>query len=97
MGIEMLHEPAATSSAPDEAAAYKRRLGLKNVAVYGLVYLVFMILNVATPKTMGLILVGGLNVAMVYGFGLILLAFIMAIIYNAACSRHEKEVEGEGI
>ncbi|MBE3075849.1 MAG: DUF485 domain-containing protein [Actinobacteria bacterium] len=92
----MLHEPAAHSSAPDEAAAYKRRLGLINVAVYGAVYLVFMILNVASPKTMGLILVGGLNVAIVYGFALIILAFIMAIIYNLACGRHEKEIERGG-
>jgi uncharacterized membrane protein (DUF485 family) len=94
--MSMLHEPAATSSAPDEAAAYKRRLGLINVAVYGVVYLVFMILNVATPSTMGLIIVGGLNVAVVYGFALIILAFIMAIFYNSACTKHEKKIERGG-
>ncbi len=92
----MLHEPAGGQSGPDEAAAYKRRLGLKMLAVYGAVYLVFMLLNVITPTTMGVIVLLGLNLAIIYGFGLILLAFVMAIIYNSACTKHEKEVASRG-
>ena len=91
----MLHESAVVHGA-DEAAAYKRRLGLIMLAVYGVIYLVFIIINVATPKTMGTIVVGGLNLAIVYGFALIVIAFLLAIAYNWACTRHEKSFEGEG-
>ncbi len=91
----MLHESAVVHGA-DKAAAYKRRLGLIMLAVYGVIYLVFIVINVATPKTMGTIVVGGLNLAIVYGFALIVIAFLLAIAYNWACTRHEKSFEGEG-
>jgi uncharacterized membrane protein (DUF485 family) len=94
-GMTMLHEPAAVH-AQDEAAAYKRRLGLKMLAVYGAIYIIFMIVNVAWPKAMGWIVVAGLNVAIVWGFFLIVLALVLALIYNAACTRHEKSFEREG-
>ncbi len=64
------------------------------LAVYGLVYLVFMLINVFAPRAMGAMVFLGLNLAIVYGFGLILLAFVMAIIYNSACTKHEVEVAG---
>jgi uncharacterized membrane protein (DUF485 family) len=92
----MLHEPAAAEvHGVDEAAAYKQRLGLIMLAVYGVIYLAFIILNVASPKTMGTLVVAGLNLAIVYGFALIVLAFLLAIAYNWACTRHEKSFETE--
>ena len=92
----MLHEPAPAVHGVDEAAAYKRRLGLMMLAVYGVIYVVFIVINVAWPKAMGTIVVGGLNLAIVYGFALIVIAFILAIVYNWACTRHEKSFESEG-
>ena len=91
----MLHEPAAEAHGVDEAAAYKRRLGLIMLAVYGAIYLVFIIINVAKPKLMGTIVVGGLNLAIIYGFALIVIAFLLAIAYNWACTHHEKSFESE--
>ena len=91
----MLHEPAVVHGA-DEAAAYKRRLGLIMLAIYGVIYIAFIVINVAWPKAMGTIVVGGLNLAIVYGFALIVIAFLLAIAYNWACTRHEKSFEGEG-
>jgi uncharacterized membrane protein (DUF485 family) len=91
----MLHEPAA-ARAVDKAAAYKQRLGLKMLAVYGAVYVVFVAVNVIWPRVMGHILVAGLNVAILWGFFLIVLALILALIYNAACTKREKTFEREG-
>jgi uncharacterized membrane protein (DUF485 family) len=92
----MLHEPAeAEVHGVEEAAAYKQRLGLILLAVYGTIYVVFIILNVATPRTMGTLVVGGLNLAIVYGFALIVIAFVLAVAYNWACTRHEKSFETE--
>jgi protein-S-isoprenylcysteine O-methyltransferase Ste14 len=36
----------------------------------------------------------GLNLAVLYGFGLIIVALILAVIYNAACMKEEKRLEG---
>ena len=90
----MLHEPAAVHGI-DEAAAFKRRLGLIMLAVYGVIYIFFIVINVAWPKVMGTIVVAGLNLAIVFGFALIVIAFLLAIAYNWACTRHEKSFEGE--
>ena len=65
------------------------------LAIYSLIYLVFIVIAVATPKTMGVIVVGGLNLAIIYGFALIVIAFLLAIAYNWACTRHEKTFERE--
>jgi uncharacterized membrane protein (DUF485 family) len=91
----MLHEPAAPQGI-DEATAYKRRLGLRMLAIYGVIYIFFIVINVAWPKVMGTVVVAGLNLAIVYGFALIAIAFILAIIYNWACTKHEKTFEGVG-
>jgi uncharacterized membrane protein (DUF485 family) len=91
----MLHEPAQMQREADEASRYKTRLGLIMLAVYGAIYLAFIVINVATPKVMGTIVVGGLNLAIIYGFALIVIAFILAIAYNWACSRHERSFERE--
>lgn len=90
----MLHEPAAVSGI-DEAAAYKKRLGLIMLAIYGVIYVAFIVINVVTPKTMGTVVVAGLNLAIVYGFMLIVIAFVLAVIYNVACTRHERAIESE--
>ena len=66
------------------------------MAVYGAIYVAFIIINVAWPKVMGTIVVAGLNLAIVYGFALIVIAFLLAIAYNWLCTRHEKTFEGEG-
>ena len=91
----MLHEPAEMQKEADQASHYKTRLGLIMLAVYGAIYLAFIVINVAKPRVMGTIVVGGLNLAIIYGFALIVIAFILAIAYNWACSHHEKSFESE--
>jgi uncharacterized membrane protein (DUF485 family) len=90
----MLHEPAAVHGV-DKAAAYKQRLGLKMLAVYATVYVLFVMVNVLWPRSMGWIVIAGLNLAIVWGFFLIVLALVLALIYNRACTKHEKIFERE--
>ena len=85
----MLHEPAP-QTAKDPAFGFKRRLGVILFAVYGAVYAGFVVINLVRPALMGALALGGLNLAAVYGFGLIVLALLMALVYNAACTRREK-------
>jgi uncharacterized membrane protein (DUF485 family) len=37
----------------------------------------------------------GLNLAVTYGFGLIIFALVLALIYNAMCAAKEKELNKE--
>jgi uncharacterized membrane protein (DUF485 family) len=41
---------------------------------------------------MGFELLGGQNIAIVYGFGLIVLAIVMGFIYNYFCTRMENKM-----
>ena len=84
----MQHEPAPDIG-DDAASAFKTRLGLILFMIYGLVYVGFVAINTVNPKAMGQIVFSGLNLAVVYGFGLIILAIVMGLIYNAICTRAE--------
>lgn len=88
----MFHEPAA-SSGNDYASGYKTKAGLILFFVYGFIYFGFIILNTLAPRMMEVKIVLGLNLAVTYGFGLILLAIGMGLIYNRLCTRKEKEME----
>jgi uncharacterized membrane protein (DUF485 family) len=93
----MLHEPAAQSG-PDRSQGYKSRLGVRMFLVYALIYAGFVAINIISPLTMEKTIFLGLNLAVVYGFGLIIIALVLALIYNYACGRKEAElntVDGE--
>ncbi len=90
----MLHEPA-TPAGKDPAGPYKMRLGIRMFIFYSLFYASFVAINLISPKTMGAVVFLGLNLATVYGFALIIVALIEALIYNAMC--HKKEVELEQV
>ena len=87
----MLHEPAAKTG-PDPAFQFKRRLGAWMFVLYALVYAGFVVVNLVRPGAMEIVLFGGLNVAVVYGFGLIIFALVLALIYSRACGRREKRL-----
>lgn len=89
----MLHEPAAPVG-KDPAGPYKARLGVWMFAIYALFYAAFVAINLTAPQTMGVIVVGGLNLATVFGFALIIGALLEALIYDALCHRKEIELEG---
>ena len=91
----MLHEPAAQSGA-DPAFSYKRRLGARMFILYAVIYAGFVAINLISPQVMEKTLIGGLNVAVLYGFGLIAFALILALIYNAACGRREAKLRAAG-
>lgn len=56
--------------------------------VYAIVYAGFVIINSFAPKLMGAEVLGQ-TFAVVYGFGLIIFALILALVYNALCGRAE--------
>ncbi len=87
----MGHGPA-TSWGKDNASEYKTKTGIKLFAIYCLIYSGFVAINTFAPKLMEIKVMLGLNLACIYGFGLIILAIIMGLFYNAACTKAEDKL-----
>ncbi len=86
----MLHEPA-TPAGKDPAGPYKMRLGVWMFVFYSIFYASFVAINLLSPLAMATIVFAGLNLATVYGFALIIVALIEALIYDAMCRKKEAE------
>lgn len=86
----MLHEPA-TPQGKDPSGPYKMRLGIRMFIFYALFYASFVAVNLLFPSAMGVVIVLGLNLATVFGFTLIIVALIEALIYDGLCRKKEAE------
>ncbi len=86
----MGHGPAVKLGR-DDAANYKTRLGVWMFILYTLVYAGFVVINAVNPGLMQKVILGQ-TLAVVYGFGLIVFAFVLAIIYNQLCNAAEKRM-----
>ncbi|MEC9092647.1 MAG: DUF485 domain-containing protein [Planctomycetota bacterium] len=73
---------------------YNTKLGLVLFAIYLVLYGGFVLLNSFSPQSMEITPVAGVNWAIIYGFGLILAALILSLIYGWMCLP-EEEAEAE--
>ncbi len=76
-----------SDSASTEIRRYNSRLGLYLFAIYSALYIAFVLINAFAADMMETIVVAGLNLAIVYGFGLIFTALVMALVYGVMCRR----------
>ena len=65
--------------------SYNARMGLVLFAFYLAAYVGFVVLAAVAPGIMGQPSLGGVNVAVMYGFGLIIGAFVVSILYMLLC------------
>jgi uncharacterized membrane protein (DUF485 family) len=86
----MGHGPAVKLG-KDYASGYKTKLGIWMFLAYTLIYAVFVGINSVNPSLMESTIMGQ-TLAVVYGFGLIIIAFVMAIIYNFFCNSAEERL-----
>lgn len=61
------------------------RLGLILFALYTLFYSGFVLLAAFAPESMEMTPIAGVNLAVLYGFALIIGAFVLALVYGALC------------
>jgi len=61
------------------------RVGLWLFGIYLAFYAGFVWLNAFSPETMKLTPIPGLNLAVLYGFALIITAFALALLYGILC------------
>ncbi|MCM2278663.1 MAG: DUF485 domain-containing protein [Oligoflexia bacterium] len=89
------NQPCHTDLPPkwgkDNAATYKSRLGITLFLIYSAVYFGFVLINSVSPQLMGLPMLG-MNLAVLYGFGLIAFALALAFAYNGFCTRAEERL-----
>jgi len=90
----MLHGPAADLG-KDLSISKKFRLGIIMFVFYLLVYAGFVFIGMYAPEMMGKPVLFGLNLAFVYGMGLIVLAALMGLGYNFFCTRYENLLNKE--
>ncbi|NOQ41188.1 MAG: DUF485 domain-containing protein [Desulfuromusa sp.] len=86
----MGHGPAVKLG-KDDASSYKTKLGVKMFIIYTVVYATFVMLNATNPKVMETIIFGQ-TAAVIWGFGLIILALVMALYYNRLCTKAEEQM-----
>ena len=87
-----MHEPVVNSERSDAGVErYNARLGMGLFVVYLLLYGAFVVINAVWPSWMDRAAGMGLNMAVVYGLGLIALAFVIALVYALLSKNPAKE------
>lgn len=89
-----MEKKSTTNWERDKSIKIKTKTGVWMFLVYMVVYVGFILINLINPKLMGAN-IGSLNLAIVYGFGLIVFALILAFIYNFICSRLEEKMNDD--
>lgn len=86
----MAQSSSVHASDTDYAIRYKTRLGLVLCIAYAVAYAGFVATAVYDVTLMDTRMPFGLNLGTFWGFGLILLAFVLGLVYNYACGRRER-------
>lgn len=75
-----------------EAEVRNQRIGLRLFALYALFYGGFVFVNAFATDWSDWEPIEGLNLAVLWGFALILLAFVLAMVYGVVCRVETAEV-----
>jgi uncharacterized membrane protein (DUF485 family) len=90
----MIHKNTV-SVEKDNSIKVKAKLGIILFFVYLIIYAGFVFIGTVYPHVLGFKVISGLNLAYVYGMGLIVLAGVMGLIYNFFCTRFENKMNKE--
>lgn len=69
----------------------KAKVGVYLFFIYLFFYAGFVCIGVVNYELLALIVFKGVNLAIIYGVGLILFAVILGVIYNYLCNKIEKQ------
>lgn len=88
-----MHQETPQQQETDLSIKKKTRLGIYFFFIYFFFYAGFVAIGVLNYELLAFEVIGGVNLAIFYGIGLILFAIILGILYNFLCSRYEDEKE----
>lgn len=87
-----------TSEEKESLTKRKSALGIRLFFIYLICYAGFVLIGVFQYELLAVQVLGGLNLALAYGIGLIVFAVVLGIVYNYYCTKYEDEAEQtEGI
>jgi len=84
-----MHYESAVETGVDHASKKKARLGVLLFFLYLFFYAGFVVIGVFNYELLSREAGGGMNLALIYGMGLIFFAVLMGILYNYLCSGFE--------
>jgi uncharacterized membrane protein (DUF485 family) len=87
----MLHEPAAQAEI-ENSSKKKATLGVWFFFIYLVFYAGFVVIGVLNYELLATEVLAGLNLALIYGIGLIVFAVLLGILYNYFCSKYEDDL-----
>lgn len=70
---------------PEHISQRNARYGVILFTVYLILYAIFVLLNTFFPEAMDAVPFAGINLSIIYGFGLIVMALVLALIYSWLC------------
>lgn len=79
------HAAAQTETTSEETSTRATYYGRILFAFYTLLYAGFVLVNAFAPEWMQRMPLSGVNLAVLYGLGLILAAFLLAVFYDWLC------------
>jgi len=79
--------PVAKEQEDAAMVAYNTRIGVVLFTIYVVFYGGFMVLSAFKPQLMSRPFLGGVNLAIVYGFALIVVALALALVYMKICRK----------
>jgi uncharacterized membrane protein (DUF485 family) len=82
--------PIAKEQEDEAVIAHNTRMGVMLFIVYVIFYGGFMALSAFAPHVMSKPFLGGVNLAVTYGFLLIAAAFVLALVYMKVCRKASK-------
>ena len=82
-----LNTPVAQDQEKKAVIAHNTRRGVILFIAYVIFYGGFMALSAFSPQTMSEPFLGGINVAVVYGFALIIVPLLLAFVYMKLCRK----------
>lgn len=89
-----MHHNLPPEQKEDFASEKKAKLGIQFFFIYFFFYAGFVAIGVLNYELLAYEVFKGLNLAIFYGFGLIVFAVLLGILYNFLCSRYEDEMNG---
>ncbi len=78
-------DESSPAPAPSKHDRFNARLGIALFVLYLAFYAGFVLINAFRPDWMDTIVAAGLNLAVVYGFALIVFAIVLSLIYGVCC------------
>ena len=85
-----------TTAENESLTKRKSALGVRLFFIYLICYAGFVLIGVFQYELLAVQVLGGLNLALAYGIGLIVFAIVLGVIYNYYCTRYEDEDEAAG-